>query len=70
LIKPGRPLHAKDPNCLEQPQCTERIGIGGVFRSFETYLYMALRREIIDLMRLYLLHDADKARCIGHVAVV
>lgn len=31
---------------------------------------MALCREIVDLMRLHLLDDANQIRCIGEIAVV
>src|SRR3989344_9104898 len=31
---------------------------------------MALRGEVVDLRRLYLLHDADQAARVGHVTVM
>src|SRR5262249_44458532 len=44
--------------------------VGGVFRSLEGYLYMRLRREIINLVRSRLLHDADDIGRVRHVAVM
>src|ERR1700735_927614 len=34
LVKPNG-LAAQVANCLEQPQCSERVDVGGVFGSFE-----------------------------------
>jgi hypothetical protein len=31
---------------------------------------VALRRQVVDLVGLHLLHDADEAAAVGHVAVV
>ena len=36
----------------------------------ETHLHMALGGEIVDLVRLGFLHDADQVGRIGHVAVM
>ena len=47
-----------------------RVGIGGVFRRLEATPHMALGGEIVDLVGLRLLHDADQVGRIGHVAVM
>ena len=70
LIETHPLLHAEDADRLEQPQRAERIGVGGVFRRLEANLHVALRREIVDLGRLRLLHQADQIGRVGHVAVV
>ena len=46
------------------------VGIGGVFGCFETHLHVALSRQIVDLIRLSFLHDADDVGRIGHVAIM
>ncbi len=63
-------LQAKQADRLEQPQRPQRIGIGRVFGRLEADHDMRLRGEIVDLVRLGLLDDADQVGRIGHVAVV
>ena len=65
-----RSLDAENADGLEQAQRAERVGIGGVFRRLERHLHVALRGEIVDLVGLRLLHDADQVGRIGHVAVM
>ncbi len=52
------------------PQRAERVGIGGVFGRLERHPDVALRRQIVDLVRLHLLDDADQIGGIGQVAIV
>ena len=63
-------LEAEDADRLQQAQRAERVGVGGVFRRLEADLHVALRRQIVDLVRLHLLHDADQVGRIRQVAVV
>ena len=60
----------EDADRFEQPQRAERVGIGGIFRRLEADLHMALRGEIVDLVGLDLLDDADQVGGVGHVAVM
>ena len=60
----------EDADRLEQAQRAERVGVGGVFRRLEADLHMALGGEIVDLVGLRLLHDADQVGRVGQVAVV
>ena len=48
----------------------ERVGVGRVFGRLERHGDVALRRQVVDLVRLHLLHDADQVRRVGQVAVV
>ena len=48
----------------------KRVSISGVFRGLETYLNVALGREIVDFRRLRFLNNTDEVRRIGHVAVM
>ena len=70
LVEAGRLLEAQDADRLEQAQRAERVGIGGVFRRLEAHLDVALRREVVDLVRLDLLDEADQVGGVGQVAVV
>src|SRR5262245_53142508 len=70
LIEAGLALQAEDTDGLEQAQGPECVGVGGVFRRLERDLDMRLRREIVDLVRLRLLNDADDIGRVGDVAVV
>ena len=47
-----------------------RVGIGGIFRAFETDADMALGGEVVDLGRPDLLHQPDQIGRIRHVAIV
>jgi hypothetical protein len=70
LIEAGLLFPAEDTNGLEQAQRSKPVGIGGVFRSFEGDLHMRLGREIVNLVRLRFLHDADDISRVGHVALM
>ena len=70
LIEAHPVLHAEDADRLQQPQRAERVGIRRVFRRLERHRDVALRREIVDLVGLDFLHDADEVGRIRHVAVV
>ena len=63
-------LQAEDADGLQQAQRAERVGVGGVLRLFEGDLDVGLRREVVDLVGLDLLDDADEVGGVGHVAVV
>src|SRR5215475_9402462 len=70
LIEAGLIFPAENADRLEQAQGAKSVGIGGVFWRLERYLHMRLRREIVDLIRLRFLHDADDVGCVGHIAVM
>ncbi len=46
------------------------VGVGGVLGGLEADLDVALGREVVDLVGLGLLHEADQVGGIGQVAVV
>src|SRR5579862_999707 len=48
-------LEMQDADALEDTQYAERIGIGRVLRCLERHLHMALRRQVVGLVRLPLL---------------
>ena len=48
----------------------ERVRVRGVLGGLERNADMTLRRQVVDLIRLRLLHDADQIGGIGQVAVV
>ena len=70
LIEPRALDEAADPDGLEQPQRAERVGVRRVLGGLERHGDMALRREVVDLLRSDFLHDANEVRRIGQVAVV
>src|SRR5262249_2447116 len=70
LIEASLVFPAEDTNGLEQAQCSKSIGVGRIFRRLERYLHMRLRREIVDLIRLRFLHNADDVSRVGDIAVV
>ncbi len=46
------------------------VGVGGVFGRVEADLDVALGGEVVDLVGLHLLHDADQVGGVGQVAIV
>ena len=62
LIKPRAIAEFQNTDGLEQPEGADAVGVGSVFRSFEGYVGMALRRQIIDFRGLAFLADRDD-RC-------
>ena len=55
---------------LEDTKHTECIDVTGVLGGLEGHLYMGLRREVVDLVRLHLKHDTDDAGGVGKIALM
>ena len=68
LAEAGAVFQAEDADRLEQAQSAQTIRIGGIFGRLEADLHMVLRGEIVDLVRLNLLHYADDVGGIGDIA--
>ena len=68
LVEPG--LDAGFPNRFDKPHGTCSRDVCRVFRAVETNAHMALRREIVDFIRLGLLDDMHQAARISHVSIV
>jgi hypothetical protein len=64
------PFHAEDAQRLEQAQRPQRVGIRSVLGGLEADLHVALRRQVVDLVGLRLLDQADQVGGVGQVAVV
>jgi hypothetical protein len=70
LIKAHGLFQAENANRLQQPQCPQAIGVGGVFRGLEADLDVALGRQIVNLGGLDFLDQPDQVGRVGQVAVV
>ncbi|EXI76370.1 MAG: hypothetical protein AW07_00315 [Candidatus Accumulibacter sp. SK-11] len=70
LVEAGLLLEAEDADRLEHAQRADAVGVGGVLGFLEADGDVALRGQIVDLVRLHLLDDADQARRVGQVTVV
>ena len=70
LVDAGFGGEAEDANSLEDAEGAEGVGIGGVFRSLEGDSDVTLGAEVVDLVGLDLLNDADQVGRIGEIAVV
>ena len=66
----GLLLQTEDANGLQDAQGTHRIRVGRVLGRVERHRDMALGRQVVNLVGLHVLDDADQARAVGHVAVV
>ena len=47
-----------------------RVGIRSVFGRLEGHRDVTLRRQVVDLVRLHLLNDADEIGRVGQIAVM
>ena len=70
LVEAYRVGQAEDAEGLQQAQRPEGIGVGGVLRCLEADLHVALSPEVVDLVGLNLLDNADEVGRISQVAVV
>jgi len=70
LVEAGFFLQPEDANGFEQAQGAQAVHVGGVLRAFEADGHMALRTQVVDLIGLGLLHDADQVGAVAEVAVV
>ena len=70
LVELDRLLHAEDADGFEEAKGAERVGVGRVLRRFKAHLDVALGGEVVDLIGLNLLHDADEVGAVHEVAVV
>ena len=68
LIESGLRSQPQKADRLQQPEHAQTVGVGGIFGGLEADLDMALGGQVVDLVRLRLLHDADQVGRIGHVA--
>jgi hypothetical protein len=70
---PGRArllFQAQDADGLQDAQGAQGVHVGRVLRRLEGDLHVGLRGQVVDLVRLDLLHDADEVGCIRQVSVV
>ena len=66
LVEARRLFQAENADRLEQAQGPQGIGVGGVFGSLEADLDMALGRQVVDLVGLELLDQADQVGGVRH----
>src|SRR5258708_14563010 len=70
LIEPRLGAHTQDANGFENPQGAERVGVRCVFGLLEGHCDMALRGEVIDLVRLRFLYYMYQGARIRQVSVM
>jgi hypothetical protein len=70
LVEAALLLEAEDADRFQHAQRADAISVGRVFGLFEADRDVTLRGEIVYLVRLHLLDDADQAGGIGEVAVM
>ena len=70
LVEAGFLFQPQDADGLQNAQGAQGVGVGGVFGFFEAYGHMALRGEVVDLVGLGLLDDADEAGGVRQVTVM
>ena len=64
LVEAGLALQPKEADRLQQAQRADRIDICGVFRRLEADSNMALRAEVVDLVRFDFTNDASQVRSV------
>ncbi len=70
LVEAGLLLQAEDADGFEDAQRADAVGVGGVFGHLERDGHVAHRGEVVDLVGLHFLNDADQVGGVGQVAVV
>jgi hypothetical protein len=70
LVEADLPIEPQDPDRFEEPQGPQRIGVAGVLGRLEAHLHVALCSEVVDLIRLRLLDDADEVRGVRQIAAM
>ena len=68
LVEPA--FHAGAPDRFQQPQCSQRHYIPGVFGDFEAHLDVALCAEVVYLVRPYLAQHGSQGGCVRKIGVV
>ena len=61
---------AKNADRLQNAQGTGGIGIRRVFRRLKAYLHVTLRGQVVNLIWLHRLNDANQIRRVGHISVM
>ena len=59
LINLGLFFQPQDTNCFQHTQCAYRISFSSIFGNIKAYFYMALRCQIIYLIRSDSLNDSN-----------
>jgi DNA polymerase III subunit gamma/tau len=70
LVKAGFFLQAQQADGFQESQGPEGIGVGGIFGGLEADLDVGLGAEIVDLIGLDLLDDANQVGAVGEVTVM
>ena len=70
LIDAAGLFEAAEAHGLEDAQNAHGVHVGSVFGSVEAYLHMALRGEVVQLVRLHHAHHAHEAHGVRKVAIV
>ena len=58
LVDAGFLFQPQQPHCLQDAQGAQAVHVRGVFRLLEAYGHVALRPQVVNLVRLHLLDDA------------
>ena len=70
LIEPRLFPQTEDTDRFKQSKRADRVGIGGIFGRLKTDRHVRLGGQIINLVRLHLLHDPDQVGAVRQIAVV
>ena len=70
LVDPAGPRQTALPHGLEDPQHARRIDVRRIFRRVKTHLDMALRRQVVDLVRTDFPNDLDQAHRVAHIGIM
>ena len=70
LINLGLFGQTENADCLQNPQHADRVYIAGILRYVKRDLYMGLRSQVVDFIRLYDADDTDQGRGIGKIPVM
>jgi hypothetical protein len=70
LVNPGFFYQAQNAHCFQNAQGAHGIYVGHVFGAVEAYAHVAHGPQVVNLVGLHLLHNADDVGRVAQVAVV
>ena len=70
VILRGFLLQPQDANGFQNAQGAHAVHVSGVFGALKADSHMALRAQVVDLIRLRFLNDAGEVAAVAQVAIV
>ena len=70
LVEAGLFAEPQNSNCLKKPERSKSVNVCRVLGAIEAYGHVRLRAQVVDLIGLSFLHDADEVAGVAKVSEV